>query len=54
MRSPFNASSGVALPVARLVSSEPSAAAVRWVMRAAWLMMLLFAVVVVFGHVPPA
>jgi hypothetical protein len=42
------------LPVARLVSNEPSAAAVRWVMRSALLMMIAFVVIVVFGHIPPA
>jgi hypothetical protein len=41
------------LPRARLVSNEPSAAAVRWVMRASVAIWILFVVVVVFGHIPP-
>ena len=40
------------LPVARLISDEPSAATVRWVMRSVWLAMLAFAIIVVFGHIP--
>jgi hypothetical protein len=40
------------LPVARLISNEPTAASIRWVMRAVWLSMVLFAVVIAVGHIP--
>jgi hypothetical protein len=40
------------LPVARLISDEPSAATVRWVMRSVWIAMLAFAIIVAIGYVP--
>jgi hypothetical protein len=40
------------IPTAKLVSNEPTAAQVRWVMRLVWLAMMAFVVVVVFGHIP--
>jgi hypothetical protein len=40
------------LPVARLISDEPSEAAVRWVMRSVWLALLAFLIIVTIGYVP--
>lgn len=42
------------LPPARLVSSEPSARLVRWMLRATWLVLSALVILVVVGnHLPP-
>ncbi len=44
----------IELPPARLISSEPSAALVRWTLRATWLVLsALFILVLVGNHLPP-